>query len=240
MRAEFENALEFLQTAQSIADVDALVARFGEAAGPFGFTKFQCAHVAAPGEPVRPRLLFGPAINWGQRYLDQQMYRRDPTIQTLFSSIDAFTWSEVEARTDKAGKAVFEAARAFGYAEGLVVPLHGAFGEVCCVIMVSEAPDFDPAARPILATMARMYATVGLPLVEVRQDEAGPVLTKRESECLTWVLRGKTDWEIGRIIGISHRTVEMHIDNAKRKLEVRNRTQAVVLALQRGLLIADD
>ncbi|WP_447973005.1 LuxR family transcriptional regulator [Nitrospira sp. Kam-Ns4a] len=40
-----------------------------------------------------------------------------------------------------------------------------------------------------------------------------PVLTKREREVLEWMKEGKTNWEIGRILGISERTVRFHVGN---------------------------
>jgi DNA-binding CsgD family transcriptional regulator len=53
-------------------------------------------------------------------------------------------------------------------------------------------------------------------------------LTRRESECLHWVAGGKTDFEVGKILEISPRTVRFHITNAKTKLGVATRIQAVV------------
>ena len=40
---------------------------------------------------------------------------------------------------------------------------------------------------------------------------------------------GKSAWEIGRILDISHNTVTFHVENAKAKLGVRTRQQAVAL-----------
>lgn len=55
-------------------------------------------------------------------------------------------------------------------------------------------------------------------------------LNEREIEVLTWSARGKTSDEIGSILGLSKRTVDFHIDNARAKLGVATRTQAVVKA----------
>jgi DNA-binding NarL/FixJ family response regulator len=53
-------------------------------------------------------------------------------------------------------------------------------------------------------------------------------LNEREIECLTWSARGKTSPEIAQIVNISKRTVNFHIENACRKLNVATRTEAVV------------
>ncbi|MGD0333475.1 MAG: helix-turn-helix domain-containing protein [Xanthobacteraceae bacterium] len=49
---------------------------------------------------------------------------------------------------------------------------------------------------------------------------------------MTWAARGKPAWEIGEILKISKRTANAHIENARRKLDAVNRTQAVVIALR--------
>jgi len=61
-------------------------------------------------------------------------------------------------------------------------------------------------------------------------------LTEREKEVLTWVGRGKTSAEIAIILGLSERTVNFHCDQAMRRLEVINRTQAVAKAIAQGLI----
>jgi len=55
-------------------------------------------------------------------------------------------------------------------------------------------------------------------------------LNERELECLTWSARGKTSPEIAKIVSISKRTVNFHIENACRKLNVATRTEAVFKA----------
>jgi DNA-binding response OmpR family regulator len=55
-------------------------------------------------------------------------------------------------------------------------------------------------------------------------------LNDREVEVLTWVARGKTSAEIAQIIGLTKRTVDFHIDNARGKLGAATRTEAVIKA----------
>jgi len=61
-------------------------------------------------------------------------------------------------------------------------------------------------------------------------------LNDREVECLTWSARGKTSPEIATILGIAKRTVNFHIENACRKLNVSTRTEAVVKAASGRLI----
>ena len=56
-------------------------------------------------------------------------------------------------------------------------------------------------------------------------------LTKREKQVLFWIVEGKTNGDIGKILGISHRTVEKHCESIFRKLGIENRYAAFVCAL---------
>ncbi len=61
-------------------------------------------------------------------------------------------------------------------------------------------------------------------------------LSTRELTVLKWMKEGKTNWEIGRIIGLSERTVRFHVGSIFEKLNVTSRTQAVARALGAGLI----
>jgi DNA-binding response OmpR family regulator/DNA-binding CsgD family transcriptional regulator len=56
-------------------------------------------------------------------------------------------------------------------------------------------------------------------------------VTIREADVLIWIARGKTNREIGQILGISPRTVNKHLEQVFSKLEVDNRTAAATAAI---------
>src|SRR5215211_1236165 len=57
-------------------------------------------------------------------------------------------------------------------------------------------------------------------------------LTPREFDVLKWVVKGKTNQEIGVELGISQKTVEKHLESVFAKLKVSSRVEAAVLAVQ--------
>lgn len=61
---------------------------------------------------------------------------------------------------------------------------------------------------------------------EKPQHDVG-LLTSREMEVLAWVIKGKSNAEIGEIVHLSHLTVKNHLQNIYRKLGVHNRMQAI-------------
>jgi transcriptional regulator EpsA len=62
------------------------------------------------------------------------------------------------------------------------------------------------------------------------------LLTSREQEVLKWIHLGKSNIEIGTILGISPLTVKNHVQKILRKLNVQNRTQAVGKAMALRIL----
>jgi DNA-binding response OmpR family regulator len=87
---------------------------------------------------------------------------------------------------------------------------------------LTKPVDYDVLAALVTARLARVARNALWP------KQVG--LREREVETLTWAARGKTFWEIGEILGLSKRTVEFHLENARRKLGVATRTQALIKA----------
>ncbi|UCD35159.1 MAG: helix-turn-helix transcriptional regulator [Nitrospiraceae bacterium] len=69
--------------------------------------------------------------------------------------------------------------------------------------------------------------------------EEAPVLSQREREVLHWLTQGKSSWEIAVILNITERTVNFHVRNIMEKLNAVSRTQAVAIAVETGLALAE-
>ncbi|HLN10619.1 MAG TPA: response regulator transcription factor [Xanthobacteraceae bacterium] len=84
-----------------------------------------------------------------------------------------------------------------------------------------------------------LFAIISARLARVARSEIWPKsvhLNDRESETLTWAARGKTSAEIARILSLSKRTVDFHLDNARHKLGVATRIQAAIKAASGHLI----
>jgi DNA-binding response OmpR family regulator len=93
---------------------------------------------------------------------------------------------------------------------------------------ITKPIDFD-----MLATIIKAR------LVGVARNSVWPQavrLNDREIEVLTWVARGKTSMEIAQILGLTKRTIDFHIDNARDKLGTATRTEAVLKAASGRLI----
>jgi DNA-binding NarL/FixJ family response regulator len=67
---------------------------------------------------------------------------------------------------------------------------------------------------------------------------SAPALTDRETDVLRLVAKGLTARQIGTRLGVSHRTVETHVQSTLRKLQLHNRVQLARYAIEQG--IADE
>nr|WP_199487397.1 response regulator transcription factor [Actinomadura spongiicola] len=68
-----------------------------------------------------------------------------------------------------------------------------------------------------------------------RPDDDAPRLTARETEVLRLVAKGLTYKQIAERLVLSHRTVQNHVQNTLRKLQLHNRVELVRYAIERGL-----
>jgi DNA-binding NarL/FixJ family response regulator len=64
-------------------------------------------------------------------------------------------------------------------------------------------------------------------------------LTPREFEVLVCITRGRSNREIAEDLRIAEKTVRIHVSSVLDKMGVRDRTQATIVALQRGLIHLD-
>lgn len=121
---------------------------------------------------------------------------------------------------------------------------HDIAGQVASLFTFASRPGGAGARQPYLAEIVVPFLHAAWMRTQVnwqaknpgaRQAEAG-LVTSREREVLEWMYRGKSNIEIGMILGISPLTVKNHVQKILRKLDVLNRTQAVGKALALRIL----
>jgi DNA-binding NarL/FixJ family response regulator len=112
----------------------------------------------------------------------------------------------------------------------------------------SRAELVDAVRRVALGDTVFTPGLAGLVLGEYRRlsdtpaaakDDA-PRITERETEVLRLVAKGMSYKQIAERLFLSHRTVQNHVQNTLRKLQLHNRVQLVRYAIEQGLDESDD
>jgi two-component system, NarL family, response regulator len=93
------------------------------------------------------------------------------------------------------------------------------------------------AIRAVARGQKRLPPEVAARLMERMSSEA---LTEREIDVLRLMARGRSNKAIGAELAISEGTVKFHVVNILGKLGADDRTQAVTIALQRGIIHLDE
>lgn len=127
--------------------------------------------------------------------------------------------------------------RRIGIDHAVAVPLLVDQGLLVSFVLNRTRSDFSDGERAFLelvrAPLAALYRNL-LARGRGAGDFATLPVTPREREVLAWLAAGKTDREIGEILGMSVRTVQKHLQHIYEKLGVETRTAAVMRAIKLG------
>jgi two-component system NarL family response regulator len=89
------------------------------------------------------------------------------------------------------------------------------------------------AVRAVAMGERYLPPTTAARLVEAMEAER---LTAREFDVLRLLAQGERNREIADTLGLAEPTVKIHVNNLLRKLQAKDRTEAAVIALKRGLI----
>ena len=129
----------------------------------------------------------------------------------------------------------------FGFKAGMTIPTRegrdGIFGGVSVATRDASKQSFEES----LAAFGAHLQLLALCLHADVQQLLNPVcnedtLTPREREVLMWAAIGQSSKQTARRLGITFRTVEWHLESARRKLSANNKVHAVSKAIARGLI----
>ncbi|MBE7219099.1 MAG: autoinducer binding domain-containing protein [Caulobacteraceae bacterium] len=231
----------FAARADGFTDAQALTAAAREAAAPDGVTAVSANLVLIPGRDRRPDMLIGddPWRDWALRYRRQGFSADDPALRMLSEANRPFTWSQARSRyrTSRSDYVMDACQETTGFADAVVVPVRDTDNALLSTTFLLPESDLDPADLARFLWPGYYYAVRGRELATGFALEPTSGLTERETECLEWVLRGKSDFEIGVILSISPRTAHNHVEAAKRKLGCGRRSLAAHEAWRRGWII---
>lgn len=182
--------------------------------------------------------------DWREVYFEQAYHMIDPLISVLAGSRQPQYLSHLESSRDFR-RIYIEHAADFGLAPPRVaVPMFGPNGETAaCIFYLCDRLEDEAHRRKI------MRKCVGL-AEEFHDDVMGtygmrdilniPVLTEREKHAIFLSASGGSAEAIACEMGISKRTVETHLRNARIKLQAKTQMHAVARAVYLGVIPSPD
>lgn len=181
---------------------------------------------------------------WQEWFDKRSLGRFDPIHRASHVTSSGFAWAQVPnlIRLTSGDRDVLDQAKRMGICDGFTVPAHvpGEYNGSCSFAVGSGDP--FPDQQVLVAQL------VGGLAFENARRLSGPrtvprhtvPMTDRQRDCVLWAARGKTDWEISRILGVSHDTVIQHLKHARERYGVQKRAHLAVMALYDGSISFSD
>jgi two-component system NarL family response regulator len=112
-----------------------------------------------------------------------------------------------------------------------------AAGAMGYILKHSSDDQITPAIRALLQGKRWIPLEVA---GQLAARQRGEILSEREREIVRLLVLGEANKQIGDALGITELTVKSHMKNILAKLKVRDRTEAVTVALRRGIVHLPD
>jgi len=187
-------------------------------------------------------MIDGYPPGWVKHYFEQFHFDADPVMAYCGQHVVPICWSDLSLEPGSQSERMMREAAGFGLRDGVTMPLHSPQGELGILSLAVDAEP-DEARAVCQRALGQVQMLAGYLHEAVRRvsgllhgNASGPDLSARESECLRWAADGKTSGEIAQLLGLSESTVNFHLNNVVRKLDVVNRQHAVAKAALQGLI----
>ncbi len=237
------NALKhFIEVITGATSPGDLADILGDVTGRMGCDYFALTHhVDLRGAPSSTIRLHNYPPRWVDYFDHNGLAATDPIHRASLRIAIGFAWHSVPEMIPltRRDHHILALAADHGIGEGFTIPANvpGEANGSCSFATTTGKP--LPSGNFALAQLVGAVAFEGARRAwRVRESELGAParLTDRQRDCLIWAARGKGDWEISVILGISEETVAQHIRQACERYGVQKRTSLMIHALFDGTI----
>ncbi|OYW82959.1 MAG: hypothetical protein B7Z26_01940 [Asticcacaulis sp. 32-58-5] len=178
---------------------------------------------------------------WQEHYSNSGFARIDPVVKWANGSVRAFRWREIEERSELTRKQLhfLREGEEAGLYNGIGVPFPGPLtlrGGIALATSSRRAKQLENL--DILTAYCNQFYAVykRLAVPGIRLLPTGVSLTPSEQEVLIRLAQGLTNAEIAGRLDIKPGSVDFHVQNIFKKLEVRNRPAAATKGVLGGYI----
>ena len=190
--------------------------------------------------PAQLGLIHNYPRDWMDYYFEKGFDRIDPVLIHAANKVGMFEWSEIPRFLElrKKQRLCLNLGAEAGLHNGLGILMRGPRNQTAGIALATaEKKDaFDGNIDLVSAYSHHFYAAFKRLNERLSPAVANIFLTDKERDVLSMVLHGKSDAMIAGKLHMSVHTVDLHMRKIFMKLEVNNRTMAVVKALTLGLI----
>lgn len=228
----------FIAGASECADGPSLRALLDDAARELGFDHVALLHHASleAGADGLIRIDTYPP-GWEEDLAVHDLVGADPVHRACLRTSIGFAWDQLASLT-KLGpqeRQVLARARIFDIGDGFSVPANvpgEPTGSCSFAVRVGRSL---PRRLLLCAEQIGAHAFHAARRIHgLLARPPRPHLSRRERQCVRLAAAGKTDWEMGRILGLSTETVRQYVKGARAAYDVVSRAQLVACGLRDG------
>lgn len=236
---------EILREITSAPEAEGLTAVLENVSKQMGFRYFALTHhVEMARDGAKVGRIHNYPSQWAAYHDKNALGISDPVHRASHTSCAGFLWSDMETMIPLTSedRRILALSREYGVGDGFTVPANvpGESSGSCSFANATDIP-VDEATLPLAQLVGILAFERARRCWGIRSfEKCPPRLTDRQRDCLLWVGRGKSDWEIGHILGITEDTVDRHLTNARERYGAPKRTVLLVRALFDGTLSFSD
>ncbi|MDA0781159.1 MAG: LuxR family transcriptional regulator [Rickettsiales bacterium] len=236
----------FIDESYQLKDSEKLIGLFERAISSLGFDKFVYSFMTEQPsikETAKHGVIRSYPDDWMKHYLEKDYINIDPTYRLALRTPGVFSWKELEERISlpEISVKMMREAQDANIKSGASVSIHGMNNDVVGMGFASSENDANTSKCSLhrLHALAHQFHLVYTDIFSLENNNVfieDVVLTGKERDVLIWCSRGKSNSVIADIVGTSEHTVHFHLKNIFKKLQVNDRTTAVLLAYKKRLI----
>lgn len=181
------------------------------------------------------------ALEWRKIYDERKLGYIDPTVAHCLDSTRPLIWDR-ELFVTQDQKNMYEEASVFDLQYGIIFPIYGSNGEFGMCAFSSKFSSRANFNNHLFHTLPQLSLLKEYIFESSRQfnghkDNKNMLhITPRELEIIQWTIVGKTCWEISKILGCSQAVIHFHINNLRKKFNVRTKLDIMLKAVAMGVV----
>jgi len=209
----------------------------------YGFSQVFYSINANKQSPLASALIYSNYAPLWLKIYEDSFWSTDPIVRHCMNSNMPLIWGQKTFKTRQEIQ-LHKTAQVYGLHRGIAFPVHGAHAEFAILNLVMKETAKPPSQQKLDEMIAdwaliRDYvfeSSKKFTQLQSHDQSEKSLLTRREVQCLQLAAEGKSSWDMAVVCECTEATINFHFKNIRKKFKVNTRQQAIVKAMQLGLI----